>query len=288
MNGIGRGTTIDHIQANAGFDDGHEWFGGTVRTTHLVATNIRDDHFDWQIGHTGAHQFGLAYQNAAIADGAGRHGFEGDNNEFGFNNLPRSNPVFCNYTVIGSRQQAVVAGRSGGNIRRGTAGKIGNTILMDWTSGALDIDNDETLARGCTNGTTLNTTEPVLRVQNTLAFNNGTNQVSGSSTAPTCTPTQLWGLWGANTGLTPADPTQAGSDPGLGITATYPTAVDNRYFPTDAGPADGAPDCRPLQSDFFVTTDYIGAFLPGGTSADNWLDTDPGAGTGTWISFSVN
>lgn len=282
MNAVGRGTTIDHVQANVGFDDGHEWFGGTVRASHLVATNIRDDSFDWQIGFTGAVQFGLAYQNAAIATGSGRHGFEADNNEFGFNNLPRSNPSFCNMTMIGSSQQAVVAGRSGANLRRGTAGKIANTIFQDWTAGAFDIDNDETLIRGCTNGTTLQAVEPILRVSNTVAFNNGASQVIGSSTAPSCTPTQLYGLWAANTGLVPADPSTVGPNPGLGITATYPTAVDNRYFPAAAGPADGLASCG-LEPDFFVPAPYAGAFVPGGGTAENWLVTPGG-----WISFAAN
>ena len=294
MNGLGRGTTIDHVQANGGDDDCFEWFGGTVRSQFLVSTSCKDDLFDWQIGFTGALQFGLAYQNAAIADSSGRHGIEADNNEFGFDNQPISNPNFCNLTVIGSSRQAGSSGgRSGANIRRGTAGKIYNTLLMDWTAGALDIDNTETLNRACDADSLKDATqEPRLRVQALKAFNNGADQSTGSATggpAFCATADALWNAWGTATLVDPALNTGAGTDPELGgvaagnpggIEATFPTAVDDRYFP-DTGTL-GATNCG-LEPDFFDPAPYIGAFLPGGSSGggDNWM-------AGTWVNFSLD
>jgi hypothetical protein len=280
LNGVGRGTTIDHVQANVGDDDGIEWFGGTVNGKYLVATSARDDLFDWQIGWTGAVQFGLGYQNAAISDSTGRNGFESDNNEGGFNLLPRSNPDICNVTVIGCVRQTCGSTGAGANLRRGTAGKIANTILMDFPSAGLDLDNDETLARGCTNSTTLNTTEPVLRVQDTILHNNGGGalQTIGSTTAPNCTPAQLAGMWDSTEGLN-----VTATNPLPSITGTFPTAVDNRYFPSSGGEADGAPDCEALNPAVFDSAPYIGAFEPGGGTPENWLVT-----TGGWISFAVN
>jgi hypothetical protein len=105
MNGVGTGTVIDHVQAHRGNDDCHEWFGGTVRTKFMVATACRDDNFDWQIGWRGSVQFGLIHQAAAGVDGSGRHAFEGDNNEFGFNNLQRSSsPAAQSSTPTGPPQ----------------------------------------------------------------------------------------------------------------------------------------------------------------------------------------
>jgi hypothetical protein len=293
MNGLGRGTTIDHVQANAGFDDCHEWFGGTVRTKFLVSSSCRDDLFDWQIGWTGALQFGLAYQNAGIDNTTGRHAIEADNNEFGFNNEPRSNPNICNLTAIGSVRQAAGGGRSGANLRRGTAGKIYNTLFMDFGAGCLDIDNTETLQQACDAGA-LKATEPRLRVQNVKCFNTGADQSTGSATGgPAFCPTadDLYDAWGAAGLIDPANNTDPGTDPELGgvpagspggITATYPTVVDDRYFPA-LGDL-GASNCG-LEPGFFEAAPYIGAFEPGGSTGggDNWLVT-----TGGWINFSVD
>jgi hypothetical protein len=286
MNGVGRGTTIDHVQANVGFDDCIEWFGGTVRSKYLVASGCRDDLFDWQIGYTGATQFGLAYQNGSIASGGGRNGFEADNNENGFNNLPRSNPDFCNMTVVGCVQQGCGSTGSGANLRRGTAGKIANSIIMDWPDAALDLDNDETMANACTNSTTLKATEPALRVQDSIMYNSGpggTDYAIGSGASP-CSAAQAYGLWVANTGLTPAEGV-AGTNPLTGITASYPTVVDDRYFPVGGGIADNAPDCSLVEPGFFESAPYVGAFVPGGSTGggDNWLST-----AGGWISFAIN
>jgi hypothetical protein len=282
MNGVGRGTTIEFVQCNVGDDDNFEWFGGTVDTNHLVSTNPFDDSFDYQIGFTGSLQFGLTYQNVAVQIDSGHNGIEGDNNEFGFSNVPVSNPDFCNLTMIGAVRQGGAISGSGANIRRGSAGKIGNSIFMDFTSAGLDIDDAETVNHACTNGTTLNTTEPVLRVQDTLLHNNGgtPDQVIGSAAGANCTPDQLATMWTATEGLL-----ATATNPLPGIGATFPTVVDDRYFPLSLGEADNAPDCAALRPDVFESVDYIGAFLPGGStgSGDNWLVT-----TGGWVSFGVN
>lgn len=287
QNALGRGTTVEYVQANVGNDDGIEWFGGTVNENHLVSTATQDDNFDWQIGYVGSVQFGLSIQNATILSSSGQNGFEADNSEFGFDLLPRSNPNFCNTTMIGCRQNSGFPGTdctgtgSGALLRRGTAGKIANSILMDYRKAGIEITQDETFAQACTNGTTLKTDEPVLRVQDTIVYNNGgTGQVaSGSTTAPNCTITQLAGMWAATEGL---NVTATNPLPSLSAT-TYPTVVDNSYFPVSSGIADGAPDCEDLNPSVFESAPYIGAFEPGGGTPENWLVT-----SGGWISFAIN
>ena len=72
----------------------------------LVGSGCGDDIFDWQLATTGAYQYGLGIQRqATLQPGNGNNGFEGDNNENGFDFLPRSDPKFCNFTVIGTRGQ---------------------------------------------------------------------------------------------------------------------------------------------------------------------------------------
>jgi hypothetical protein len=292
QNGVGRGTIVQNLQANVGHDDCIEWFGGTVNGKFLVSSGCRDDLFDWQLGYTGSVQFGLGVQNAGISDGSGRHGFEGDNNENGFDFLPRSNPQFCNMTLVGSKGQLdETAGRSGGNIRRGTAGTIANSLIMDWSASCFDFDNNETAAVACDNATTLCTSPPCLVVQDTICYNNGDpddtpiavtpDQVSGDMTAP-CNPDQYYGLLAATEGLLPVSPAALGTAPGGGFSSAYPTsATTTQYFPANAAPYNNAPDCEAVNPPFFDSADYVGAFDPGNNPGGNWLSSP-------WISFETD
>jgi hypothetical protein len=299
QNGVGRGTTLEFIQANAGGDDCFEWFGGTVRGRFLLATSCQDDNFDWQIGWTGGVQFGLTYQNQAInpTPVSGSNGFEADNSEFGFDLEPRSNPRMCNMTMIGTRQQpsGTGGGRAGALLRRGTAGKIYNTVLLDWTNG-IQINDTATLNQACT-GTGLKTTEPFLAVKNVKMFNSagsgGDNSTGSAAGGPAGCPTadDLYNAWGTAGLIDPATNLGAGSDPQLGgvaegtpggITGTFPTTVDDRYFPAGGTLTSSTCGFETTEPDFFVAAPYIGAFKPGGSSGsgDNWL-------VGSWVNFSI-
>jgi hypothetical protein len=226
----------------------------------------------------------LSIQNATVFSASGQNGFEGDNNEEGFDLLPRSNPNFCNMTMIGCLQNAggsCSGTGSGALLRRGTAGKISNTIIMDYPKAGIELNHDQTMQQGCTDHTHLKTTEPALRVQDTILYGNGggAQQLSsGSLTSPPCTASELVGMWQATEGLN-----ITATNPLPSIGATYPTVVDNRYFPASGGDADGAPDCKDLKSDVYDSAPYIGAFVPGGGTPQNWLVTP-----GNWISFAIN
>ena len=55
--GVGDGTTIDNVEVFTNFDDGFEWFGGTVNGSHLAVFFQGDDAFDLDEGYTGVNQF---------------------------------------------------------------------------------------------------------------------------------------------------------------------------------------------------------------------------------------
>jgi len=79
----GSGTTLDHLVAYKGADDGYEFFGGTVSATNLVSFGNYDDAFDWQDGWQGQlNSNWYAYQT-----GKGNFGMEieasNNNNNFG-------------------------------------------------------------------------------------------------------------------------------------------------------------------------------------------------------------
>jgi hypothetical protein len=88
LGGVGDGTVFDHNEVYANFDDGFEWFGGTVNSDHLMVSHVGDDGFDIDQGHSGVLQFGVVIAgnynqlncNSAACDvpvgGAGLYGSE--------------------------------------------------------------------------------------------------------------------------------------------------------------------------------------------------------------------
>jgi hypothetical protein len=69
---VGSGTTLDHLVAYKGADDGFEFFGGTVSMTNAISYGNYDDAFDWQDGWQGtANTNWYAYQT-----GKGNYGME--------------------------------------------------------------------------------------------------------------------------------------------------------------------------------------------------------------------
>ena len=138
--GVGRGTTIDHVQVRHASDDCFEFFGGTVDVKHLVCQSSGDDAFDWDYGYSGRMQF-LLLQQGGAAHGAD-HGFEGDNDPNGTRNEPRSSPRIYNATLCGKRDAS--AEESYGLLaRRGTRVRLVNSIITGFSAG-LDVRDRDT------------------------------------------------------------------------------------------------------------------------------------------------
>ncbi len=297
LNGVGNQTLMHHIQANQGGDDCIEWFGGTVNLKYFVSSGCADDGFDYQLGTTGSRQYGLQVQYGPILQtGKQSRGIEADNSEFGFDDLPRSNPKFCNLTMIGSRDNDPNIGSEAGLFfRRGTAGTVANAIVANYGLSCIRSADNTTTNFACTAGPALKTTDPFLLVENTLCYNNGDGTTTQNSmmqaTAGACTATQVYNLWNTTKSVFPAagGGTIAPNIPTTfaTVTAGYPATLPN-LIPSATTGFPPATDCHVI-SDFFDTTNYIGAFDPAGGPGANWLDT--GFGTGSfdrWISFDVN
>jgi hypothetical protein len=58
--GIGDGTIFEFVEVYTNWDDGFEWFGGTVNGNHLITIYAGDDMFDIDQGYTGALQYLVA------------------------------------------------------------------------------------------------------------------------------------------------------------------------------------------------------------------------------------
>ncbi len=140
LQGVGDGTTLEFIQVHNTNDDAIEFIGGTVDARYVVVTGANDDSIDWTDGWRGDLQFGLVVQNPGQAKSD--NGIEADNLNGTPDTLPRSEPTLSNLTLIGAGDQSV--GDRGVLLRAGTAGDIGNTVITNWASSGLDINDPET------------------------------------------------------------------------------------------------------------------------------------------------
>ena len=146
MYAVGRGTTLEYVQALAGLDDSFEWWGGAVDGRYLVSYESGDDHFDWTEGYRGRNQFLIAYQSTRLSPrtGAGTlsadpRAFEGDGCDPAVAGCslsatgasePFSLPVFANFTVIGPNGLAGFPANGNALVaRRGTGGVFVNGAI---------------------------------------------------------------------------------------------------------------------------------------------------------------
>ncbi|WP_462355883.1 hypothetical protein [Phocaeicola coprophilus] len=123
--GVGNGTTVEHLQAYMGSDDGFEFFGGSVNVKYMVATNCSDDSFDWTEGWNGKAQFLVAYQENAETLGYDCDCLmECDNNGNNFGATPVAHPVIANATLVGNG-----GSKQGVRLRAGTQVELYNAII---------------------------------------------------------------------------------------------------------------------------------------------------------------
>ena len=142
MGGIGRGTTVHHIDIMNNIDDGIETWGGTVNYKYLNIWNIGDDSFDLDEGWRGKAQFGLlvcGYSRVAdVGSGVGDHSFEMDGAEDS-DWQPVSTNVFYNFTAI--HQPNTLRGLAA--FRDNDRSQFHNCIFMDSGGQVVKFDNSD-------------------------------------------------------------------------------------------------------------------------------------------------
>ncbi len=163
-NAVGDATTFEFLQAHRGADDGFEVFGGTAQVKHLICTDGRDDGFDWQQGYRGKAQFVIVRCVSDLAPSGtqfGDRGIEADNNDVApFTQLVcagRSNPTVSNFTLVGDRSRAGAAfpgSTFGTNLRRATAGVLLNSIVTNYKTSGIQINDNVTWDVHCAAGVT--------------------------------------------------------------------------------------------------------------------------------------
>jgi hypothetical protein len=230
--GVGSGTTCDHLQVHYNQDDGFEWFGGTVSCKFLLATAAGDDSFDWTDGWSGRGQFWVAQQKGDDADA----GFEADNLEGNVEVQPRSNPTIFNVTLIGDPGTTNGAESTNGMVlRRGTAGTLRNFIVTGFKQRGVDV-RDASVAQAQSGA---------LSMANSIVFGNTTGSVNGFTTWLTAGMVQT------------VDPQ---------IAAPFNLSAPN-FQPSASGPArnGSVAVAAPPGDGFFESVNFIGA-----VGANDW------------------
>jgi hypothetical protein len=93
--GIGSGTTLDHIQSHNSSDDGAEFFGGAINMKYYVATGADDDSMDVDTGAQANFQYVLLLPRSGRGDAL----FEIDSNG-NETDAPRTTLRVANFTAL--------------------------------------------------------------------------------------------------------------------------------------------------------------------------------------------
>jgi hypothetical protein len=256
--GVGRGTTVDHVEVSYANDDSFEWFGGSVDAKYLIAYKGLDDDFDMDNGYSGRLQFGISFRDSSIADVSNSNGFEIDNDAGGSALLPQTSAIISNFTLVGPRATLTNIGNSnyrrGAHTRRNSAISIFNTIIMGWPIGwNLDASTGTPTDNNYSGGS------PKAFVSNSiLAGNNTQFTYNASASAPTgWSTTDLTAYFnragGGNSVLATTN------DAGLVAPFKYDNTVD--FNAASGSPASMGSDFAnsKLTNTFFTSTSFRGA-----------------------------
>ena len=243
FNGVGSGTTLEYLQTFRGQDDGIEFFGGTANVRYALVTCPGDDGFDWDEGYSGKIQFGVVEQRGCAGED---HGFELSNSPTNADSTPRARGTVANVTLLAGS----VGNRDGIQLNSGTGGNFYNVLISGFRRSCVQIAGLPTATAAGADPASLT---GVLTAQNVRTFGCVANTTDGSG-AP-AGYTAAWFAAQAGNALLPTNP-----------------LMPNSFLPNGAAPAGQFPPSGSLPAalnDWFVPTDYVGAFRSN-VAADNW------------------
>jgi hypothetical protein len=256
LQGVGRGTVIDHCQVHWNADDGIEFFGGTVNARYILLTNNGDDNLDWVEGWTGDFQFGVIVQNGLVEADTG---IEADNKDTNNDLTPRSSPRIYNLTIAGTPTATGANSNNGVILRRGTAGKIYNSIVTGFRQRAIDIRDNSTFTQ-TTNGELI-VDNNILHLNTAYGSGGFGTDSNGTKTREFVQTTMKNNRFGDPMLVDPFELIYPNVTPMPGS-----PALDARYVRT------------PPDNGFFTPVDFLGGEDP----------DSPWTHEGSWTSFSRN
>jgi hypothetical protein len=286
LGSVGSGTKIDHLQVSYSGDDSFEWFGGTVNAKYLIAWCGWDDDFDTDNGFSGKIQYVLGLRYPKIGDKSASNGFESDNNAAASATEPYTGAIFANVSLFGpvSNPASYVneAGVEGSttdarfqaalHLRRNTQLSIFNSLIAAFPIGII-IENDKgsTTQQWATEGK-LNIAHCYLAgmIKN---FQNAQYWKESSVSNPDDGGSFIEAYFNRTDGGNHTATIDALKFSGNPFNLSNPG-----MFPASDSPlASGASWSNAKVSSGFDKVNYIGAFGPNETSADNW--------TSGWCNF---
>jgi hypothetical protein len=238
----GTDTTVDHVQAHMGSDDGIEMFGGTFDAKYLVVTGAADDSLDCDEGYRGRLQHVFLHQDPAIGDNC----FEWSNQAVDFTAAPLTGPTVANVTCIGSGAGGDKS--KGMTLKEGTEAFIYSSIFTDITNENVLLTHPETQATAEAGG---------IEIAGTIFGTSGTFNVGEGTT---------WAAADLEGFVTGEATNQVGVDPGL---------ASIEWGSPDPTPGAAAADAGATPGDaFFDATTYAGAVDPAGENwtAEGWIN----------------
>ena len=255
LGGVGKGTTIDHVEVLHNKDDAFEFFGGTVNASHLLGVAFADDGLDFDFGYTGSVQFVAMIKRASNDEGDANFLTESDNDGDGSTKTPQTNPKVYNVTAV---REASDTGFYAGRLRRNTGGQFHNIVVAGAKNAPIFIDG------GAAQG---NAASGALTFDHSILFGDFSKYPTNVNGAPTVQ--HLFTTYKNNRNV----------DPMLAIgTPTLLKTLMPDLMPLDGSPALDADFAgNPPDDGFLVPTDYLGAVAPG----DNWILSG-------WATFSDN
>jgi hypothetical protein len=138
LGGVGRGTTIDHIEVLSNFDDGFEWFGGTVNCKYLIAAFCGDDGIDFDEGYRGKLQYVFVLQHPDRGNRCGEHDGAPAS---AVTSEPKAYPVIYNATYLGSGMNSSNPDQDElFKMRENFGGEYKNSIFGDYNGYGASIE----------------------------------------------------------------------------------------------------------------------------------------------------
>ena len=142
LGGVGRQTTISHVEVVANVDDGIEWFGGSVNSSNLLVWFQGDDAFDVDQAYSGTINNLIAIHNNSADHALEIDGPEGSLNG-GF--------TMTNGTFVGWNDGGVDGGEYA-DFRDGAQGTLSNLYFTNFSeSSDVELDDDVS-SQNYTNG----------------------------------------------------------------------------------------------------------------------------------------
>jgi hypothetical protein len=243
--GVGRGTTIDHIQVSFSGDDSYEWFGGTVNCKNLIAFRGWDDEFDTDFGFSGKLQYLVGLRDPEIADQSSSNGFESDNDGSGSLNQPITSPTWWNVTLVGPKAEPSTPINSlykrGMHLRRSSQNKISNALIIGWPTG-IRLDGVNTIQAA---------------IDNNMWVNNSI--VAGWTSAALDTASAGGAVFNIDTWWTNSNGRKFTTNTETGLTDPF-NLVSPNFLPQVGSPALTGAATPPSDGFFDATATFVGAF----------------------------